>query len=101
MESRELTAAEVREQFLQQVRCVTQYWSELPDISDQERCEGVAFSILNIIDGFSCLPSFDLVVRPHHYDKQFHINEGENYYPDGVVINECMLHEHFFKEQDD
>ncbi|UJD20614.1 hypothetical protein seszw2t2_63 [Salmonella phage seszw] len=45
--SREYTKEEVREQFLAQVRHVYHYWANLPDKSDIDRCEGVAFSILN------------------------------------------------------
>ncbi|WYC18346.1 hypothetical protein [Citrobacter phage vB_CfrS_K1M] len=97
--SREYTKEEVREQFLAQVRHVYHYWANLPDKSDIDRCEGVAFSILNIIDGTSAaLPAFDLSVSPHPEDKDFLIGEGENYYKDKQVINDdCMLHELLFK----
>lgn len=95
--SREYTKEEVRKMVLEHMRNVARYWAgaNVPaDRSLLERCEGVAFSILNIFDGTSSgLPAFDLVVRPHPDDKQFHINEGENWMPDGIAINDdCHLH---------
>lgn len=98
--SRQYTKEEVREQFLAQVRVVYNYWAMLPCKSDIERCEGVAFSMLNILDGTSAaLPAFNLSVCPHHDDKAFLIGEGENYYGENQVINDdCMLHELLFKE---
>lgn len=98
--SREYTKDEVRLQFLDQVRTVCHYWAGLPGKSDIERCEGVAFSILNIIDGTSAaLPAFNLSVVPHPDDKEFLVGEGENYYVENQVINDdVMLHEMLFKE---
>lgn len=97
--SREYTKEEVRKMVLEHMRHLAQYWAIIPkDVTVLERCEGVAFSILNIFDGTSSgLPAFDLVVRPHPDDKQFHIDEGENYMPDGLVINDdCHLHDLFY-----
>lgn len=97
--SKAYTKEEVREQFISQVRRVYSYWASLPDKSDIDRCEGVAFSIMNIIDGTSAaLPSFDLVVRPHPDDKKFHIDNGDDWYEDGQVINDCYLHDMLFGE---
>lgn len=93
--SKAKTVEEVRTEFLEQVKVISGYWANLPDKTDKERCEGVAFSILNIIDGSSCLPAFDLLVSPHEDDKQFHIDEGEDYYEPKMMINDCMLHDEF------
>src|SRR5437868_1611894 len=66
--------------FMDKVRFMVKYWSER-EATDLEKCEGVAFSILNIIDGTSLeLPPFDIVSAE-----------------DGTVINAgCMLHETFY-----
>lgn len=95
--SREYTAEEAREHLLDSVRSIVDYWTVAPNQTDRERCEGVAFSILTLLDGCSDAPAFDLSVSPHPDDKQFHVDNGENYYADGMVINETMLHEEFFK----
>jgi hypothetical protein len=92
---------EVRERFLSQIRLYASYWVSLPDKSVQERCEGLAFSILNIFDGTPMgLPAMDIVLRPHEDDKDFRKLEGENWYEDGQVINNCMLHELIYRGQD-
>jgi hypothetical protein len=94
------TKEEVRDQFLHQVRGLAKYWSTVPGRTDLEKCEGLAFSIMNIFDGTSMvLPAMDITLRPHEDDKQFCIDNNEKYYEDGMVINDdCMLHERFFKE---
>lgn len=89
--SRAYTEEEIREEFLGYVAEVCRYWANLPDKTPIERCEGVGFSIINIFNGVTSLPAFDIVVRPHPDDKQFHIDEGENYYEDGTVINDCHM----------
>lgn len=64
----------------------------------EEKCEGVAFSILNIFDGTTMLPSFDISLSPHPNDKEYCIENNENWYEPGMVINNCMLHELFVKK---
>jgi len=77
-------ADEVKQDFMNSVRNIALYWSELPNKTPKERCEGVAFSILNIFDGTSGdMPMLDIVAN---------IDGAE------TVINDCMLHEQFFKE---
>tara|TARA_R110000868_G_scaffold162439_1_gene393707 strand:+ start:40912 stop:41217 length:306 start_codon:yes stop_codon:yes gene_type:complete len=93
--SKAKSVEEVRKEFLYQVSAISSYWASLPNKTEIERCEGVAFSILNILDGCSSLPAFDLLVSPHEDDKQFNIDEGEDYYEDKMMINNCMLHEEF------
>lgn len=86
---------EMLKTFVAQVNCITHYWSKL-DISDNEKCEGVAFSMMNIFDGtcggFPC--AVDLVLRPHPEDKQYNIDNEDDYVVDGMCINdEVHLHE--------
>lgn len=95
--SRAKTAEEVRVELIEQIKCISSYWTNIPEKSDKDRCEGVAFSILNILDGCSSLPAFDLLVSPHEDDKQFNIDEGKDYYEPKMMINDCMLHELFCK----
>lgn len=103
MDSRAYTAEEIRDMFMSMVRDAARYWANLPDadkatgkpLTIAGRCEGVAFSILSIIDGSSMLPAFDLVAVPHVNDKRDAIEQGDNWIEPGTAINECMLHELF------
>lgn len=95
--SRAKTAEEAQAEFLQAVRGIAQQWADVPHHTVQERCEGVAFSILSLVDGTSVgFPSLDLVLRPHEEDRQFAIDNGDDWYSDGQVINESYLHEQFY-----
>lgn len=94
--SREYTAQEIRQQVLAHVKTVVDYWAALPGISVEERCDGVAFSILTMVDGCGSLPAFTISVDAHTEDKDLHISEGKNWYPPGVAINEdCQLHDEY------
>ena len=92
--SRAITAEEAREDFLNHIHALVEYWANLPDHTDKEKCDGLAFSILVTLDGESAdLPALDLLLSPHPDDKQFHIDEDEDWYESGMMINDCALHE--------
>lgn len=102
--SREYTKEELRKKFLDHIRNVTRYWASNhinPDATIQDRCDGVAFSILSTLDGSSLvLPSFDIVARPHTEDMDYCIEEGENWIQDGQIINDDrLLHDLFYKKE--
>jgi hypothetical protein len=101
-EPRAYTEEEVRDLLLKQIRAMVRYWANLPDVDKatgrritiHDRCDGVAFSILNILDGGSMgLPAFDLTAAPHEEDKQFFIENGENWFEETVISD--MLHEYY------
>lgn len=94
--SKPYTEEEVREMFLDHIRHLCRYWARAERDSKKEMLEGLAFSILNIFDGTSGLPAFDIVVRPHPDDKAYNESCDEDYFVDGQVINECHLHEMFY-----
>lgn len=86
---------EMLNRFVDAVDEITQYWVNV-DGTDKHKCEGVAFSIMNMIDGMcGGFPSaIDLTLSPHPDDKAFHTSQGEKYVEDGMVINDgVMLHE--------
>jgi hypothetical protein len=85
-EAGELTCDEVQERFLQQVRVSVQYWQHLPDKTVGERLEGLAFSIMAILDGVSSLPVFIVAPLPHPDDKEFHRDEGEHWWPENHTV---------------
>ena len=95
--SRAYTAEEVREQLLDHIRNLARFWATTENRQTTlERCEGLAFSILNIFDGTTEFPALDIVLAPHPDDTEFHQSEGENWYEPGMMINDCMLHELFY-----
>lgn len=96
--SKPYTEEEAREIFLSSIRGLCSYWVGVERRNTAEKLEGLAFSILNIFDGTSAsMPALDIVVRPHPEDKDFRISEGDDYFEDGQVINDCYLHEHFYR----
>lgn len=95
------TKEESREMVLSNIRGIVSYWDNLEGRSSQtDRLEGVAFSMLTMIDGCSNLPAMDITIRPHEDDKQYSINNGERWFKDGTVINDdCHLHDIFCQEK--
>ena len=102
--SKEFTEEEVRNQFLDHIRMLVDYWDkETSKQTQRERLDGLAFSILSAIDGSSVsLPAFILAPFSHEEDKKFHIEKGENYYPENHNSNvKCdiagSLHDLYYK----
>lgn len=93
------TKEEVRAMVLEMVRGYATYWANEDRVkTNQERCDGLAFSIMNIFDGTTAaLPAFDIVARPHPDDKEYCSSQGDKYIPDGLTINDdCLLHELYY-----
>ena len=58
--SRSKTVEEVKAELLDHMRMIANYWAKVPNHTDIEKCHGVAFSILTMIDGCSGeMPAFD------------------------------------------
>ncbi len=85
--SKEKTEEEVREEFLSQIRTYVEYWSNVNEYDTKRKLEGLAFSILNIIDGCTSLPGFILSPIINEEDRQYHIDNGEDYYPDDRMLH--------------
>ena len=97
---RELTTDEVRMEFLAHIRHMTEYWHELPNKTNLERMEGLAFSILTCLDGETHLPGFIVAPEPHESDRGFHYDRGENWFPENTETQvNCdiggSLHEYY------
>ncbi len=79
---RQYTKEEVREKFIRQVNAMCAYWSELEGYDKKSAVEGVAFSILNILDGGSLgLPAFIVAPLPAEEDKDYSKEHNENWFP--------------------
>lgn len=81
----ELTKEEIQEAVLTHIRAMAHYWDRQPLPSD-EKLDGLAFSILVMLDGRASLPAFAVVPLPDPSDKAYHIENDENWYPDGCDI---------------
>lgn len=97
------TKEEMREMFLQLCRETALYWSTVECKTPRKMCDGVVFSMLNIIDGMSggFPAAIDLVMQPHPDDKEYNISINENWVEPGQVINDdVMLHEFYFQKNE-
>ena len=92
------TKEEMREMFLDNCKALAQFWSTVENKTPREMCDGVVFSMLNIMDGMSggFPAAINLVMEPHPDDKDYCISNDENWVEPGQVINDdVMLHEHY------
>jgi hypothetical protein len=101
--SRAYTQKEVQKQFLDSIRDCVNYWDTvpLPEENDtvRHRLDGLAFSILNILDGTStAFPATEIKLSPHPTDKQYHIDNQENWYEPGMSVHgSAYLHDEWHK----
>jgi hypothetical protein len=94
--SRAYTPEEIREQFVEKYRFLSAYWAKQPCKTEQERCDRLASALLEIFDGVSGdLPPFAITPTPRPDDKDFLIENGQNYFtPSGLPINtDCLLYQ--------
>jgi len=88
------SADEVQLEVLQHMHAMAVYWAGLPDKTPLERTTGVVFSILAMIDGVAATPALTLSVLTDPTDKAYHKQRGENWYENGMSINDnVMLHD--------
>ena len=91
---------EARDMYLSHMRMLVDYWSkESYGKTERERMEGLVFSILVMLDGgSSSLPAVDISLSPHESDKEFLTSIGEKHFEDGMIINDCQLHDLWYKK---
>lgn len=76
--AKQYTADEIRQQMVEHIDRMVTYWAELPGLSTEDRCDGVAFSVLTMLDGAGALPPMLMsVCSPSAADE----------YPDGLIVN--------------
>ena len=94
------TPEEVREKMLSHMRMLCKYWSSESRMrNEEERMEGLCHSLLCMFDGCTMgLPAMDIIPSPHKDDKKFYIENGEKWYKK-EVINNCQLHELWYKKK--
>lgn len=107
-EPREFTEEEVRGRVLDHIWGMIQYWyEEERRPSALEKMEGLAFSILVMLDGESAdLPGFLVAPVPHPDDKEFSKKEIQDWYPQNQEAERVVncdiaggLHDNFHKHR--
>lgn len=101
--AREYTPEEIEAEFIRHVKGMVQYWDSLDNKTQAERLEGLAYSILGMLDGIvGDVPAFIVAPFPHPDDKEYLQAQGENWYPensdkaiDGNISG--SLHETFLR----
>lgn len=93
MKSKAISKEESRELFLSHCKALALYWAQQKG-SKEQVCDGLVFSILSTIDGCTELPAIDLALSPHPEDKQYCVDNEEDWFEPGLVINDdCDLHD--------
>jgi hypothetical protein len=96
--SKPISKEQLRLQFRNSIRMYAREWASYPNKTLQERSDGLAFSILALLDGSDVnLPAFDLVARPHPDNEAYHKAHGQDWIVDGQVINDDVhLHDMYY-----
>ncbi len=99
--ARAWTEEEVRAKVLDHVAAMTRYWeNESRAPTTREKLEGLAHSMLVMLDGGAMgVPKFTVTPDPHPSDRQFHIDEGANYFPEKDCDIAGPLHEDWGKRR--
>lgn len=91
---RAYTVDETQEMFIDYIKHLVEYWNE-NNGTKRECLEGLAFSILTMLDGEAgALPGFKVMPYPHEDDKEYYILKGENYFNPNIDIA-GILHDVF------
>ena len=101
MKARAYTVEEVKKQFLDHAHAMVEYWNNLDEGNQRDRLDGLAFSIMSMLDGCAItIPGFAVVPQPHSTDKKFHQERGENWYPETKELKHDIagtLHEEWHR----
>jgi len=92
------TAEEVRQKFLEYIWCLIRHW-DTHSADKRAALEGIAFSVLAMLDGDSAeLPRFVVAPDPHPDDRESRIQRGEKWFPESPEVEYDIsggLHEFF------
>lgn len=81
-ESHQYSRDEIRDMFLDQIWLYIDYWSREPNKTKQETLEGLAHSILVLLDGETAdLPAFCVLPLSALSDQEYLRKNGENWFP--------------------
>lgn len=89
-EPRELTAEEIRAEFLATIADMSVYWARQGG-TPQEIADHVAYGILRMIDeGHGVVPAFALIPDPHPENRAFDEERGANWYPEMKLDDDAV-----------
>ena len=81
-EPREHTVEEMRRMIIEHISQTVDYWAAQGGLPEHI-CQGVAFSILTMLDGCAgMLPGFLVAPMPHEDDREFNAKRGKNWWPE-------------------
>ncbi|MGE3538801.1 MAG: hypothetical protein AB7N91_15385 [Candidatus Tectimicrobiota bacterium] len=84
---RAYTADEARAIFLREVKALAEYWGHLAGKSQQEVADGVAFSLLALLDGAAMdFCAVDILLKPHPDDTAYQQDQGAPWFEAGQNI---------------
>lgn len=91
-QSREYTKKEITDNLMEALYETINYWKTVPN-PYIDRMEGCVFSVLSLLDGSRAeFPKFIVAPDPHPEDKQYHIDNEENYFPENYQLDiKCDL----------
>lgn len=80
---------------VEHLRTLAAYWASMPNLSDKDRTDGMAFSCLVMIDGGTgAIPRLALTPMLSDEDIEHYQQEDQRYFEPGVSINlDCDLHD--------
>ncbi len=84
--SRAYTRSETLDLYLDHIAENCRYWSRLEGKTTLQKLQGLAFSILVMLDGESELPACEVTPISHKEDTLDRIKDGDNWFPQGVDI---------------
>ena len=79
---REYTEKEFRDIFLEHIWDMVEYWSTLEEKEEKDKLQGLAFSILSMLDGSNAeLPRCIVAPDPNRNDRAWYESRKENFFP--------------------
>lgn len=97
---REYTKEEVRQMLYKHMKDLCKYWSQQKRETEEERMLGLCHTLLSTFDGsVGDFPAIDLRLSTHPTAKEFYKSNGENWFKDGMVINDCIMASEFYKKR--
>lgn len=97
---RAYTEEEARAMFLEKVYEIKEFWEkESRKETLKEKMEGCIFSIMALLDGSHIgFPAVSLLLDPHSGDKDYHKEQGENWFEPEMEIGDLVeLHDEWQK----
>jgi hypothetical protein len=83
---RKKTNEEIKKEFIYEVISMINYWDQLKGFDQRAKLEGLAYSILALLDGETNLPSF--IVAPNPLPGEIHdfLKKDKDFYPENFHV---------------